>query len=452
MVCYSSLVCVTGCMKRLLPILLVCSSFISPAFAEDPEQLIAQLGSSSYQLREAASRELVAMGSEALQALLKHRTHKELEIRRRIEIILRKMNWQSPALREHLEGLVARIRTDRGTKRRLALLQLVQRAEPYLKQAFQPLRSRLSLRFETKVVILEKWEDRTFRVRLTNRGPGGAWLPSSPLLKTSHISEPFEPRHIVIVGPERLGGGGFGGRRGGRRNLARRGRRNKPWDPLAGYRYLSPGESIVLSYRPKILSPHYGEIELQARLQDDQGLLSIDGPEGKALPYQLKRWRGSIQASHKLTIIPSLTRTRTDKTRLVVGLRLPQPKIPRGAPIPIEVTLQNISKKSLRVWNQRSETAGSPLWYVILGQGNRVVCWGLQEEKRPLFWKVKPTRLQALAAGKRTATTFKLRSARLPPGAYRIVVVFGPINSRYLPAEVWTGEATSNVVKFEVTR
>jgi len=121
----------------------------------------------------------------------------------------------------------------------------------------------------------------------------------------------------------------------------------------------------------------------------------------------------------------------------------------------IEITLRNLTKGPLRVWNLRGEAGASPLAYLILGPKNRVICWGLPDEQRPLKWKVKPTRLLTLAAGKRTATTFKLKSPRLPPGAYRIVVVFGPISTEYMQwteDSVWTGEATSNVVKFEVTR
>jgi hypothetical protein len=66
-----------------------------PAPAKPIEQLIEQLSSQDFKVREAAAREIETLGPQALPGLRKAKDHPDLEVRRRIREWIPKLEMQA---------------------------------------------------------------------------------------------------------------------------------------------------------------------------------------------------------------------------------------------------------------------------------------------------------------------------------------------------------------------
>ncbi len=115
---------------------------LASAGAEQAEQLVARLGSPSWQDREAASHRLLELGKDAVPALQRALESPDPEVRHRARLLLDLVRWEMPAgLSQQLAAVLRHYKMLSARERTVLLGELTRelgrRAVPILRQALR---------------------------------------------------------------------------------------------------------------------------------------------------------------------------------------------------------------------------------------------------------------------------------------------------------------------------
>jgi hypothetical protein len=311
---------------------------------EEVRELMNQLGAEEFEVRENATRKLIAMGGKVGRVLLPYRHHKDPEIQLRIGLILETLGILTPEKEKAVHTLCKKIfEVPKGE--RIAVLE---EAERLGEMAFAKMKQRLlvpKMDFKITCIPPTKWlfarnkAHGGWKVRIENRGKVPALLPSYSIRRGGGSHGSLVPyrlyRSTISIG------GGFGFVSSLR------------WmGPISQARLLKPGGSFSLFASAVTLSSPglwtvYYNVPLEGKMKWGASVLRY-GAHDPGTTGGADRDLNSVRAECKIHVYPDWSASRG--TRGVAMSIFPREEtLVMGDRLQAEIRMENRGEEKVRI-------------------------------------------------------------------------------------------------------
>lgn len=228
--------------------------------------LVKKLSHEDFQVREQATRDLIAQGKEVGPKLFAYRSQVELEAQERIDRVLEAMGMMAPEKEQALEQLLTR------------LFEVPAEDRPSVADDIAALGRAAMDRFQARLLAGEselkavctpgaKWyaagtqEIKGWTVQLRNEGNRPLFIATPRINRSGFFSMGLAPSKPWML---MCGSGGGGGHM---ISWCRAGNQSRPYRSLVGARVLAPGQSIELTPSPPDIDNQPGRCSVDFKVE-----------------------------------------------------------------------------------------------------------------------------------------------------------------------------------------